>query len=308
MSLTTESSLQRERAADFGLFSRWICPLFCPCLPQRRRVGPTNPVPDNSDFMTFGKKGGRIIYVLHYEPQFNDLLLRRRSFAVRLKKIAQETNQDDCDSVSSSDEYWFTKWTVPLRTVKKFQLENLRKQSRSSTSTEQNQSCDTTLPSTQPVFTISTFAKDQSAQIIKQASQEAAAKINQPPDECKVDSPVVQPTLGGIVNPSFEASPTDPGASIATRPPVSTYIHSKPALFFIHGAGESSESWRQISQYFACLHYEVVAIDLLGHGFSSTPNKVKAYTFRKLLGDVLRVFDEYIFNGKKAVVIGHGYG
>ncbi len=297
MSLTTESSLTQRSGGFTACLRRWICPLMCPCLPRRRRVSPTQPLPLHSDLMTLGKKGGRLICVLHYQPHFNDLLLRRQSFAVRLRQVRAETEAEELDD--SVDEYWFTKWTLPLRTVKRFQLENLRKQFRASLARN-----DRNRPPVKPAIepsSVSVFAKDQSANIIEQAALEAAAKING-----AAATPPSKPGEG-ISNPGFEPCPSDP-VSVAPAKPPPAFVQSKPVLYFIHGAGESSESWRHISQYFACLHYEVVAVDLLGHGYSSTPTTEKSYTFRKLLGDVIRVFDEHVYSGKKAVIIGHGYG
>jgi pimeloyl-ACP methyl ester carboxylesterase len=40
--------------------------------------------------------------------------------------------------------------------------------------------------------------------------------------------------------------------------------------------------------------YTVIAPDMLGHGFSSCPDKVGAYTFTKLFKDVITIFDAYI--------------
>ena len=52
----------------------------------------------------------------------------------------------------------------------------------------------------------------------------------------------------------------------------------------------------------------MVAPDMLGHGFSSCPDKAKAYTFSKLFRDILFVFDAYIPQDQKCVVFGHSYG
>ncbi len=55
----------------------------------------------------------------------------------------------------------------------------------------------------------------------------------------------------------------------------------------------------------------MIAPDLLGHGFSSTPNRPKAYVFTKLFRDVLTVFDHFCVGlGRQnpVVLIGHSYG
>ena len=112
----------------------------------------------------------------------------------------------------------------------------------------------------------------------------------------------------------FDESPSDP----ETSPPLPATITAtynqmkgnaiKPLLYFIHGAGGSADDWKRVMHFFAGRGYEVLALDLLGHGFSHTPKIEKFYTFKKLLGDVLAVFDAHISNGRKAVIIGHGYG
>ena len=294
MSLTTEHSLEHNRNNSGSIrsfFKKCLCPCFL------RKVSPINQLPNNSEFMTLGRKGKRIICVVHVDPYLRDTVftLSNTSLATHTRKVVCEDN----DSEISSDEYWFTKWTLPLRTVKRFQLENLRKQFRASLARN-----DRNRPPVKPAIepsSVSVFAKDQSANIIEQAALEAAAKING-----AAATPPSKPGEG-ISNPGFEPCPSDP-VSVAPAKPPPAFVQSKPVLYFIHGAGESSESWRHISQYFACLHYEVVAVDLLGHGYSSTPTTEKSYTFRKLLGDVIRVFDEHVYSGKKAVIIGHGYG
>ena len=40
------------------------------------------------------------------------------------------------------------------------------------------------------------------------------------------------------------------------------------ALFFIHGVGGSSDVWKGQIDYFTDNGYEVIAPDLIGHGFS----------------------------------------
>lgn len=59
-----------------------------------------------------------------------------------------------------------------------------------------------------------------------------------------------------------------------------------------------------------CNGFEVIAPDMLGHGFSSAPDKASAYTFQNLLNHTIAVFDHYIGADslKKCIVIGHSYG
>ena len=77
-------------------------------------------------------------------------------------------------------------------------------------------------------------------------------------------------------------------------------------LFFIHGVGGSADVWNAQLDFFASLGTEVIALDLLGHGFSSCPNKAKDYLFNEILEDVETVFDKYC--KKQNIIIAHSYG
>lgn len=77
-------------------------------------------------------------------------------------------------------------------------------------------------------------------------------------------------------------------------------------LFFIHGVGGSASIWDEQINYFTRQGYEVVAPDLLGHGFSDAPRNNSEYEFVQLAEDMLAVFDKY--HKKKNVLVGHSYG
>ena len=81
-----------------------------------------------------------------------------------------------------------------------------------------------------------------------------------------------------------------------------------PILFFLHGVGGSADSWNSQLAFFVSQGYEVVAPDLLGHGFSSCPDNSKSYTFTKLFKDILTIFDSYIPESRKTIIFGHSYG
>ena len=145
------------------------------------------------------------------------------------------------------------------------------------------------------------------------------------------------------VNSETEHEPTDPlrkewkwyetppapktngGVQIDTKPKPNP-LNAKPLLFFIHGVGGSANTWStQLSYFSDSLGYECVSTDLLGHGFSSSPDKAKSYTFKKLLKDTFVVFDHFTATSsmnmmpsgcdldsdlepRSCVVIGHSYG
>lgn len=81
---------------------------------------------------------------------------------------------------------------------------------------------------------------------------------------------------------------------------------SNMAVFFIHGVGSSADVWKVQMQYFSQLGCLVVAPDLVGHGFSCSPDNTAAYEFNQVALDVLAVFDRY--HKSDNVVVGHSYG
>lgn len=89
---------------------------------------------------------------------------------------------------------------------------------------------------------------------------------------------------------------------------VAKNLKKTPILLFIHGVSESSEVWTAQLNFFHKLGFEIVAPDLLGHGISSTPNVAKYYHFESLAQDLLSVYDYFVEEGRKVVIIGHGYG
>jgi len=291
MSLTTEHSLEHNRNNSGSIrsfFKKCLCPCFL------RKVSPINQLPNNSEFMTLGRKGKRIICVVHVDPYLRDTVftLSNTSLATHTRKVVCEDN----DSEISSDEYWFTKWTIPLRTVKQFQNQSLPKPNIISFIKNH-------LPNSP-----SKNGDNADAPTVPQMPQETSQR-----SETQTEIPASITQDGGIINLGFVGSRCDPDAPVPPKSPAAvgtlkSQIYAKPLLYFIHGAGESTESWKNIMEYFVNLDYEVLALDLIGHGYSYTPKQENCYTFKKILGDVISVFDAHVFSGRKAVVIGHGYG
>ncbi|XP_058493586.1 protein ABHD8 isoform X1 [Solea solea] len=82
--------------------------------------------------------------------------------------------------------------------------------------------------------------------------------------------------------------------------------HPDVALFFIHGVGGSLDIWGSQLDFFSQLGYEVIALDLAGHGASSAPRIAAAYTFYALAEDIRLLFKRYA--RKRNILIGHSYG
>lgn len=77
-----------------------------------------------------------------------------------------------------------------------------------------------------------------------------------------------------------------------------------PPIVFVHGMGSSSATW---AECMALLQdrFQVVAIDLLGHGASPVPDDPAAYTRDAALADIDDVLADL---GEPAVLVGHSLG
>jgi hypothetical protein len=80
-----------------------------------------------------------------------------------------------------------------------------------------------------------------------------------------------------------------------------------PLIFFVHGVGGNINIWKNQIGYFSNLGYEVVAIDLIGHGKSTVPDEQKNYEFLEMAANVLNIFDMFATTDQN-VLIGHSYG
>lgn len=77
-----------------------------------------------------------------------------------------------------------------------------------------------------------------------------------------------------------------------------------PPILFIHGLGESTASWTACMQHLRD-RYQVVALDLLGHGRSPVPDDPAEYTRDRALADIDDVIAEL---GDRPVLVGHSLG
>lgn len=72
-----------------------------------------------------------------------------------------------------------------------------------------------------------------------------------------------------------------------------TYLNKESSewVAFIHGAGGSSSIWfRQIKDF--SKHYNVLMVDLRGHGKSAGDKPYEQYTFNEICRDILEVMDD----------------
>jgi hypothetical protein len=81
-----------------------------------------------------------------------------------------------------------------------------------------------------------------------------------------------------------------------------------PLLFYIHGVGGSSLIWKRQLEFFNDKGYEIIAMDLIGHGMSSVAKEPNFYEFLEMSTDILHIFDMFANKSNNNVVIGHSYG
>ncbi|RZC39497.1 abhydrolase domain-containing protein 8-like [Asbolus verrucosus] len=92
-----------------------------------------------------------------------------------------------------------------------------------------------------------------------------------------------------------------------------TCLHKKqkkPFIILFHGIGNTADVWWSVINSLAYRGYEVIAPDMLGHGYSSTPDRASSYTFHNLLIHAITIFDHYTASDdkRKCILIGHSYG
>lgn len=86
----------------------------------------------------------------------------------------------------------------------------------------------------------------------------------------------------------------------------SSPAYELPILFFVHGVGGCTKIWTNQLSFFSAKGFELIAVDLTGHGESSVPSKESNYQFINMANDLVRCFDQLV--SREAIVIGHSYG
>jgi len=66
---------------------------------------------------------------------------------------------------------------------------------------------------------------------------------------------------------------------------------SKKWITFIHGAGGSSSIWFNQVRFFK-IHFNILLIDLRGHGKSATSSDGTQYTYDQIIDDIIEVLDK----------------
>ncbi|KAL1492676.1 hypothetical protein ABEB36_010899 [Hypothenemus hampei] len=205
---------------------------------------------------------------------------------------------------SVSDEYWFMR-SKPLRnSVCRCSFRNSIIKNSHGTSIQNDQ--DLNLVS-------------KSTKVEQYAEQLTEKTLNEALIEC-----ITKPEQNGIDNIAYERSEVDSVVILRNNIRQSekngetsslsrNCVHKriKPLIILIHGLGSTAEIWNILMHNLSCKGFEVVALDLLGHGFSSAPNKASLYHFKNLLSQTIAVFDYFMQKDddkRKCILIGHSYG
>ena len=133
----------------------------------------------------------------------------------------------------------------------------------------------------------------------------------------KTDSEMSGIVQNGSVIASNELSPSHLSTHVNSRETTASNIKQKlstnapgesekATLFMFHGVGGSADVFKAQIEYFTSQGHEVIAPDLIGHGYSPAPKKKSEYMFKDILLDIYIIFDMYC--KQHNIVIGHSYG
>ncbi|KAF5274523.1 hypothetical protein FQA39_LY07135 [Lamprigera yunnana] len=262
-------------------------------------------------------------------PQFSEYLILPHCRRLRIIHILPNTTLKNsindvklCTSRSSlSGEYWFTRWNKPLklgncncsfRRSQRFSALSLSTYSPLSISLNINSKSPYNIPPTK-IVNLEIFVERliqetllEVFQVMKTSTNIYANIRNDGISNCdfnyrEVDAAVLRKPE----KLSFEKK-----VSVKTCLHIKSGLKEKPAVILLHGIGSSADVWWNIINTLVQKGYEIIAPDMLGHGYSSIPNQAEAYMFRNLLKYTLSVFDRYIGcnETRKAIIIGHSFG
>ncbi|WP_210609259.1 2-succinyl-6-hydroxy-2,4-cyclohexadiene-1-carboxylate synthase [Priestia flexa] len=76
-------------------------------------------------------------------------------------------------------------------------------------------------------------------------------------------------------------------------------------LLLLHGFTGSSQTWSTFAKSWA-RYYQVITIDIIGHGKTDSPKTVSLYTMEQMMNVIVGLFDQ--LHIEKAVVLGYSMG
>lgn len=270
------------RSLFFQFFSR---------LKTSAAVYPLEPIgPPNSEFFTIDPL--RRIRVIRFPVPHDD-----KVFA----------NEERC---SWTEDYWFTRWTRPLTqhitnaqeslTVSSLQNASMNaarcgcsfRHSQREYSPSQHHRLALSSPS--PIADCERYIERLVSTSIAQVLRELAAKWAS-----------LNNNSSGVDNVGFVQGEE---SCLSQHKCDSRGGLNRVVVILYHGIGSGADVWRSVGARVASRGYRVFAADMLGHGYSSTPDRPALYTFDSLLLDALVLFDHYTADTDKCILIGHSYG
>ncbi|MBA2678909.1 MAG: alpha/beta fold hydrolase, partial [Ktedonobacteraceae bacterium] len=81
-----------------------------------------------------------------------------------------------------------------------------------------------------------------------------------------------------------------------------------PTLVLLHGFTGSVESWGALLDTFADMGFQVIALDMLGHGQSSAPTDPERYSIEHCRQDVLAALQSLGVAPQQAILLGYSMG
>jgi len=287
-------------------------------------IHPSQPILlEHSEFITV--KGNKL-RIIHVKPENVKLPIKSTHLEAAEKRLSLSRN-------SLTEEYWFTRWNKPLRSNPCNC--SFRKSGRFSRVSikEVNE------PKHVVIHNVETFVERLIQETVFEAFQEYFICSSKPKEKDKIEQIKNKQNKNlnkagcGHENLAF----TDEVDSVMLRNKItkpapavleaeckaSTVVNNnvkktcnhknfqkKPMIILLHGIGSGADIWWNVINSLLSKGYEVIAPDMLGHGFSSAPYRRRAYRFKNLLTHVIAVFDTYAAKDetRKFIIIGHSFG
>lgn len=220
---------------------------------------------------------------------------------------------------SLSEEYWFTKWNKPLKIGtcncsfrRSLRLSVISNQPTSQNNDKRLSKCSLDSTPTK-IINVETFVERLIQETFFEAFQEyymqslkKSGNVNLAYEPSEEDDVVV--TLRKKFKHPNRHLPED--AKHSERICSHKRAKKRPVVLLLHGIGSTADVWWIVMNSLIIKGYEVVAPDLLGHGYSSAPDKASLYTFDNLLLQIVSIFDHYVGTDekRKCIIIAHSFG
>ncbi len=85
-------------------------------------------------------------------------------------------------------------------------------------------------------------------------------------------------------------------------------LSNAPILVLLHGFTGSAKSWGPLLDTFANIGFQVIALDMLGHGQSSAPADPKRYDIEHCRADILAALQQLDVAPQQAILLGYSMG